>query len=105
MWYVALPAIVVERAGPIESLRRSSFLTRGHRSKVFGLWVLIFIVESIVGYALRRPLGAGIVGTAGRFLWLVFTAAYQAIVIAVVYYDLRVAKKGIDLDRIAAVFE
>ena len=105
MWYVALPAIIVERLGPLESLRRSSFLTRGHRWKIFGIWMLILIVESIVQYVLQRLLGAGIVGAFGDFLWLVLTEAYQAVVVAVLYYDLRVAKEGIDIDRITAVFE
>src|SRR5207302_7500833 len=36
MWYVAIPACVVEELGPARSLGRSSELTRGNRWKIFG---------------------------------------------------------------------
>jgi hypothetical protein len=105
MWFVALPVIVVERVAPIEGLRRSSFLTQGYGWKIFGIWLLIFIADTIMQQVLDRLLGDSMVGTVGGFLWLVLTEAYLAIVIAVLYYELRVAKEGIDLERIAAVFE
>ncbi|HUH84521.1 MAG TPA: hypothetical protein VLX85_07910, partial [Stellaceae bacterium] len=105
MWYVALPACLIERLGPMESLTRSSFLTRGHRWKVFGIWMLVVVVQSVVQQVLQGALGSGILATAAYGLWLVLSEAYQAIVVAVLYHDLRVAKEGIDVERIAAVFE
>src|SRR4051794_27055060 len=41
MWLVAVAACVVERAGPWRSLRRSQELTKGHRWKIFGLFLLL----------------------------------------------------------------
>ena len=105
MWYVALPACVLERKGPTESLGRSSFLTRGYRWKVFGIYLVILIVNTIVSQVLQRILGAGVIGAIVNLLWLALIAAYQSIVVAVIYHDLRVAKEGVDVDRIAAVFE
>src|SRR5262249_35243801 len=43
MWFVALPACVVERLGPWSSLRRSRELTKGHSWKLFGLALLLII--------------------------------------------------------------
>lgn len=42
--YVAVPAAANERLGPIAALRRSRELTRGHRLKILGLVVLIWVV-------------------------------------------------------------
>ena len=39
------------------------------------------------------------------YLWASLFAAFQSVLVAVVYLELREAKEGIDLDRIAAVFE
>jgi len=105
MWYVALPACVVERLGPVKSLGRSRFLTRGYRWRVFGILILILIVNSMVQQLLPTLLGPGIIGATGGLLWLALSGAYEAIVVAVVYHDLRVAKEGIDIDLIAAVFD
>jgi len=43
MWFVATPACVVERLGPFRSMGRSRQLTKGHRWKIFGTIVLIFV--------------------------------------------------------------
>jgi hypothetical protein len=43
--------------------------------------------------------------------WIVFLAwsaafgAFYAIMVVVIYHDLRVAKEGVDTDQIAAVFD
>ena len=49
MWFVTLPACVLERTGPIRSLSRSAFLTKGHRWRVFGLILLVLLVNLIAG--------------------------------------------------------
>jgi hypothetical protein len=40
LWCLAIPVAVVEGCGPIASLRRSMQLTKGHRLRIFGLWLL-----------------------------------------------------------------
>src|SRR5262249_10224520 len=50
MWFVAVPACVIERLGPWTSLRRSRQLTTGHRSKLFGLALLLIIPSGGVGF-------------------------------------------------------
>ena len=108
MWYVAVPVCIVEGRGPIASLGRSRELTKGSRWKLFGIVIVItvasFLVEVIVQFIFFATAGKLLAGTA-TFLCLALIAAYQSILAAVVYHDLRVAREGIDVDRIAAVFD
>jgi hypothetical protein len=108
MLYVTLPACVVERTGPLASLGRSSELTKGHRWKIFA----IFLIFLLLGLVLAGVTG-GITATFGGLtavqlvifvLEAVLTAA-QAIVVVVAYHDLRVVKEGVDIEQIAAVFD
>ncbi|HXZ01062.1 MAG TPA: hypothetical protein VEI03_13760 [Stellaceae bacterium] len=107
-WYVALPACVIERLGPAASLGRSNDLTKGNRWRVFGIIAAVYIanaiVQNVIKYGLPAIIGS-IVSTIAILLWMTIFQAFNAIVVAVVYHDLRVAREGIDIDRIAAVFD
>jgi len=107
MWYVALPACVVERIGPIESLGRSAALTKGHRWKILGLILLVGIVGGVIGAVFGAV--AAIFGHIGlaivQYLVQVVVTVYSAILVIVLYRDLRAAKEGIDTEQIAAVFD
>jgi hypothetical protein len=107
VWSVALPACVLERLGPIASLKRSSALTKGHRWKIFGimllLWIATLVVITVLG-ALLFSLGA-IALAIGKFLWTTVWAAYYNSVLIMIYHDLRVAKEGVDVEQIASVFD
>jgi len=108
MWYVALPACVVEGLGPIESLQRSGFLTKGNRWRIFGIAVVIYIVNTLVQLVVGQVLSAvagQVVSVIGVFAWMSLVQAYSAIVVAVAYHDLRVVREGADIDQIAAVFD
>jgi hypothetical protein len=107
VWSVSVPACVLEGTGPVASLRRSAALTKGHRWKIFGIYVLIWIASAIV---------IGLLGLVSRqfgwmadllvsFLWTGFITAYFNSVLVMIYHDLRVAKEGIDVHQIAAVFD
>jgi len=108
MWYVALPACVLENVGPFEALSRSAFLTKGNRWKVFGIAVVIGILAMIASFVLTAVLGFAI-GWIGiivaSYLSDVLIYSFGSVVVAVVYHDLRVAKEGVDVERIVAVFE
>lgn len=39
------------------------------------------------------------------FAWQVISTAFGAVLSAVIYHDLRMAKEGIDLDTLASVFD
>ena len=108
MWYLAVPVCMVEKTGPVRSLDRSQRLTKGHRWKLFGLYLFVVILGSIgdsvsagVGAALARDVGSVLLQT----VWQGISQALSSIMIVVAYYQLRVAKEGVDIDLIASVFE
>lgn len=108
MWYVATPACVVERLGPFDSMARSSQLTKGHRWKILGLFLLLGLGGIIVSDVLEVVLdmaGSIALTLTGTLLWNGVWGACYAIAAVVTYYDLRVAKEGIDIEQIAAVFD
>lgn len=113
MLYVAAPVCLAEQAGVGASLSRSRFLTKGHRWQIFGAVLLIGIVEAVASGAITGVLSLG--GAAATatspvlqvvsLILQTFFVAFNAVVAAVFYYQLRVAKEGIDLAKIAGVFE
>jgi hypothetical protein len=125
MWFVATPACVLERLGPFGSMGRSRALTKGHRWRIFGLILVILIPALIVAgviAAVMAGLGISVNLRIGVFfdlsrtlntvaaqvvslIWTAIWTAFYAILVAVAYHDLRVAKEGVDTEQIAAVFE
>jgi hypothetical protein len=107
MWFVGLPACLVERLGPWTSLRRSRELAGGHRWSIFGLVLLVFIPDvgspMIAGYLFE--LWGPTVSLIGNQIWSGIWGAIGGVVIAVTYHDLRVIKEGVDIEQTAAVFD
>jgi hypothetical protein len=111
VYFVTTPVSVVEERGPFASMGRSMQLTKGHRWKIFGLWLLLIaalliasILIGLLDVALRAvggPVLAAIIGWIWNGVWV----AYYAVTVAVAYHDLRVAKEGIDIEQIASVFD
>ncbi|HVM84997.1 MAG TPA: hypothetical protein VMW18_13995 [Candidatus Binatia bacterium] len=107
MWWVFVPAIVVENAGITDSLGRSSSLTSGHRWGIFGLLFLVGVAQGLVGFV------AGLIGSIGGtvlsqildILVTVVFIAFTSVMTAVGYYYLRAEKEGIQIDDIARVFD
>ncbi len=117
IWWVAIPVAVAERLGAVASLRRSTELTKGHRWRIFGLMLAFLVAAAAVGVVLVLAVGvpAGLlsadevlidrISTVAASVWLALLLAAQAVLTAVGYYYLRVAKEGIGIDEIAAVFD
>jgi hypothetical protein len=108
MWFVSVAACVVDRRWPFSALGRSAQLTKGYRWRIFGLILLMFIVSiiaSVVIELLLTPFGNIIVSFLASLAWSAIWGAFYAIVVAVSYHDLRVAKEGMDIEQIAAVFD
>jgi len=106
-WSVAVPACVLEGTGPVASLGRSAALTKGHRWKIFGIFLLIWIASLVVATLLgliANQFGR-MANLFANFFWTGLWAAYFNSVLVMVYHDLRVAKEGVDVDQIAAVFD
>lgn len=119
MFWVAVPAAVVERTGVGDSMKRSLELTKGYRWQIFFvmvIWLVIsIIVQLIVGFIVGVPLGAtsemaahANVSVAGLFITQIVNmllSGISASILAVGYHDLRVAKEGIGSDEIARTFD
>ncbi len=119
MFWVAIPTAVVERPGVIASLKRSAALTKGHRWRIFGIYMVILLIASVASSMAQTPLmigaatsGAGVASpgimiTSNILALLVnaFFMALGAVASAVAYHDLRAVKEGFDIDQFATVFD
>ena len=108
MWFVATPACVVEQLGPSDSMRRSAELTSGYRWKIFGLMLVLLVISAVVTPLIDLTLedmGGGAVPLIAGLIWNGVWGAFYAIAAVVTYHDLRVAKEGVDIAQIAAVFD
>ena len=104
---VVVPACVVERLGPLESLSRSADLTTGHRWPIFGVavgWAVIVMVVSLA-IAAAMPLTATLPRMILNWIWQVLSGSFTAVYAAILYHDLRAVREGIGIDEIAAVFD
>jgi hypothetical protein len=116
IFFVAAPMCVAERTGFVKSLWRSRLLTKGYRWQIFGT-LLVILVPDIAVSAVARTAGLWMLTYTGRLIadhvvllgasWVVETVfiAFLSVVTAVFYYELRVAKEGVDIAKIAGVFE
>lgn len=106
---------IVEKTGPIESLRRGAHLTRGHRWRLFGFGiccVLIGLLPGVVTFAVRLLLGTAAGGVLAHLLGALLQIAVQwgistwlGIAGAVVYHDLVLRRDGVATAAIADALE
>jgi hypothetical protein len=105
MLYVAIPACVIEKLGVTASMSRSVALTKGYRWQIFGLFLLVVVISAVGAFVFTMIGGNGLIGQLLAFAWQVVSTAFGAVLSAVIYHDLRMAKEGIDLDTLASVFD
>ena len=110
MWWVYVPAIVVEGKGIIEAFGRSRELTRGRRWHILGLVVILIILMFVVGFIAQMVVmiiasQGGLAGSIIEYLFNALVTAYTAVLAAVAYYYLRGEKEGVDVNEIARVFD
>jgi len=91
--YVAVPVCMIERPGVIASLHRSAELTSGYRWQIFGIFALMAVVGIIAQFIIHTLIGVTTLpGKLLDFGWLVVASSFGAVLVAVAYHDLRVAK-------------
>ncbi len=87
------PAIVVERLGMIEGLKRSRQLVRGHGWQVFGVvivaFLIVFVVNLIFGVIAGAAGNAAVARIIATVIASTITAPISALVGAVLYFALR----------------
>jgi hypothetical protein len=106
VFWVVIPVAVVERPGPIASLRRSIELTKGNRWRILGVVLLVFLIS--IGITIISVIFAFLGPVIGGIVQAVLNAGlaiFSAVLIAVGYYRLRAAKEGIGIADIAKVFD
>jgi hypothetical protein len=64
-WSASLPAMDEEGLGPIQALRRSWQLTRGHRWQVFAGLLVVALIVRTASFVLGAVLTVGVVGMPG----------------------------------------
>jgi hypothetical protein len=106
---VAIPAVVVERIGPIDAIKRSWRLTHGHRLTFFAASFVLGLVVSAANMAIQ--FGATLFGRLAPVAVPIAAVVYLLLVSlptllpAVAYHDLRAAKEGVATEDLLKVFE
>jgi hypothetical protein len=106
MYWVAVPAAVIEGTGPLRSLKRSSALTKGHAGTIFVLMLVLSGISYAVGFGLGLTLGDSpqVVEWASAGVAIPL-GTLSSVANAVGYHDLRLAKEGVGIEDLVRVFE
>ena len=113
-WVVAVPALLAEGIGPLRALGRSWALTKGSWWRLFGILLLVYLLQSVVSGALGAlgfPIGLAIPfipsAVRGAIVLTVSTAAGALVLpvvylcIVLLYFDLRIRREHFDLEQLA----
>jgi hypothetical protein len=111
-WFVATPAIVDQRVGPVTALRTSWRLTKGNALRISGYGLLLFTLSFVVvslPVSLLQWLAIVVAGSGGSVaittaltiaasaLLSVLWQPLFAIAVVLLYFDLRVRRESYDL--------
>ena len=106
---LVVPAVVLERAGPLQALARSHRLVRGRWWPVLGTLIVTGIVVGLVGVALGaipsaiasffplETLGQVLTSLANVLVVLI-RIPVNALVVLMIYFDARIRSEGFDLE-------
>jgi hypothetical protein len=112
-WAFALPVLLVEGVRGRGALGRSFGLVKGRWWKTFGTLAVGFVLASIVSALVQGVFLVGILvggdndavvlvlSAIAGVVGLAITTPFQAALLTVVYFDLRVRKEGFDLELLA----
>jgi hypothetical protein len=109
-WLVAPVVAAIEPVGPIHAVRRSWWLSNGHRWRIIGLQILLAVLQGVLSTLISfifvasfisdpvlRVVLQNIVNVVATVLW----APVEWGTFTILYFDLRVRKEALDL-QIAA---
>ena len=109
-WLVAPVVAALEPVGPIHAVRRSWWLSSGHRWRILGLQILLAVLQAVLSTLISfifvasfisdtivRVVLQNIVNVIATVLW----APVEWGTFTILYFDLRVRKEALDL-QIAA---
>jgi uncharacterized membrane protein len=108
---LAVPACVVENLPARAAIKRSIVLTKSSRGRIFVLWLLVFVIEIVLGLATQSffifaavkyhqqlPLWLRVVQQLVGFCTNTFVSPILATGLTLFYYDQRVRKEGYDIE-------
>ncbi len=114
---LAAPALVLERCGVIESIKRSRALVQKSWWRVFGILLVALILVTVIASIIQIPFGlAGggasafsgdpgditffgiVIGTIGAIIAGIITEPFRAAVTALLYTDQRMRREGLDIE-------
>jgi hypothetical protein len=97
-----IPAVVVERRRGGAALSRSWELVRGFGWPVFGALIVTALLTGIVNAIFTAPAGNGWFGQGiAAAIGSVVTTPFTALVVGLLYFDLRVRKEQLDVATLA----
>jgi hypothetical protein len=119
---LSIPVTVLEGTGLGDTLSRSSVLSKGNRGRIFVVFMLLLIVNLVVGWSIQFAFGLGIpfaghhppgLFTAARFSLAALAGFVTSslvgplltIALTLIYYDQRVRKEGFDLQLMMSTLE
>ena len=109
-WLVAPVVAAVEPVGAVHAVRRSWWLSKGHRWRILGLQILLLILQIVLSTLISVIIVAAFISDAGVRIVLqnivnviatVLWAPIQWGTFTVLYFDLRVRKEAFDLQLAA----
>jgi hypothetical protein len=113
-WSVAIPVLLLEGFGPVNSLRRSRVLVRGNWWRLFAIFLVTYVLSAVISSgvaALAGGISALVPGLSadlrGAVLLVVLALSSAAtepvfpIVVTLLYFDLRVRNEALDLEVLA----
>lgn len=107
-------AVVVEGTKGRQAMKRSWRLAKGRSWKILGTVFLAGLLTSVVGAVLGIPFvlagqfiggGGWILRAIGSSLSSVITRPFAAIIVVLLYFDMRIRKEGLDLALMAREIE
>jgi hypothetical protein len=109
-WLVAPVVASIEPIGPLHAVRRSWWLSKGHRWRILGLQILLVVLQAVlstlisfifiaafISDAAVRLVLQNIVNVIATVLW----APIEWGTFTILYFDLRVRKEALDLQLAA----
>jgi hypothetical protein len=110
---LAIPVAILEWSSGSESLLRSADLTRGHRGRILLVYILFFVMSTIVNLLWQLPsrllfgavrgvsqaMTAQIAAQFFNFATQALIGPVATIAFTLLYYDVRVRKEAFDLEH------
>lgn len=106
-WMVVVPAMVTERLGVWDAIRRSNRLTGERRGAIFGLSLAVGLVWFVFAWLIQlaaSTVGNPIVDAIAEPAMQALLGIVNALLAVSIYYELRWSKEGTPAESLAEVF-